>query len=216
MAKKTPHKSKKPKPDTKSALNHQQLKFADYYLGECSFNGVQSAMKAGYRGSYDTLCVTASRLLRNPKVAAYLEEEFTKNTMSANEVMARLADHARGSLIDVLDESGEFDIQDARRRGKDHLLKKLKVTRNINRNKDGGEFETVNYEYEIHDKLSALEKIGRVHSLFTDKHELTGKDGGAVIFSLEDWKKESAEKIKKIEAETNARNGVVETGDEEE
>lgn len=162
---------------SKNTLNHQQLKFANYYLGECSFNGVQSAKKAGYKGNYNTLCATASRLLRNVKVSKYLEKEFAKVAMPSTEVIARLSDHARGSLADILNKDGEFDLSDARLRGKDHLLKKLKITRNIVKNKKGPDYETINYEYEVHDKLAALEKLGKVHSLFTDKIDHSGQIG---------------------------------------
>ena len=57
----------KPKPD--KPLNARQQRFVDAYNG----NATEAARKAGYTGKDQTLYVTASELLRNPKVAAAIK-----------------------------------------------------------------------------------------------------------------------------------------------
>lgn len=47
------------------SLNPKQSAFVEAYAGD----GVEAARKAGYTGSPETLAVTASKLLRVPKVA---------------------------------------------------------------------------------------------------------------------------------------------------
>lgn len=65
-------------------LNPRQQKFVDIYDG----NGVESARKAGYTGSDNTLAQTAHDLLRNPKIV-----EALKNREKV-EKRARIADRA--------------------------------------------------------------------------------------------------------------------------
>lgn len=151
----------------------KQRVFVEAYLGEAKFNATEAARIAGYQGNDQTLAVVGFENLRKPKIAALVSERINEAAMSANEVLARLSRHARGSLLDLLDESGEFDMDGAKERGVDDLLKKLKRKVHTHRTKDGEEDETVTHEFEIHDPQAALVHLGRFHKLFTDKTDLT-------------------------------------------
>lgn len=186
--------------------------FADFYLGEALFNGTQAARLAKYTGDDNTLAVTASRLLRNAKVSAYIEQKLETYGMGANEVIARLAEHARGKITDVMNEDNEIDIGLAKKRNTDRLIKKLKIKRStkiVSELDENGEkisdlessilHEQI--EFEIHDPQSALEKIGRFHKLFTDKIEHGGEVGlkHSVVrvppkMSPEEWNKQQSDK----------------------
>lgn len=155
-------------------LTGKQKAFADFYIGEASLNATRAASLAGYSGDDNALAVAGSRLLRNAKVRAYIEDQLKDLVASPNEILTILTRQAKGSLADVLDESGEFDLDDAKRRGVDVLLKKVKVTEKYDPVMKSTERK---YEYEIYDAQSAAVHLGKVHKLFADRVEHTGKDG---------------------------------------
>lgn len=119
--------------------------------------------------------------------------------MSADEVLRRLADHARGTIEDFVSfveetnpVSGEkkavavIDLEQARELGKLHLLKKFRE------DKDGSR------AIELHDPQAALGQLGRYHGLFLDKTALTdptGKHPAPIIYlpSVDHHKPESEE-----------------------
>jgi phage terminase small subunit len=157
-------------------LTDKQKRFADYYVGEGNLNATRSARLAGYRGDDNALAAAGSRLLRNVKVREYVDDQLRGIALSQNEVLTILTRQAKGSLADVLDDEGKFDLGDAKKRGVDGLLKKLKITETYLKS---GDVEK-RYEYEIHDAKDAAVQLGKVHKLFTEKIEHTGKDGGPV------------------------------------
>jgi phage terminase small subunit len=152
------------------ALTTKQRLFVEAYLANP--NATDAARKAGYKGNDVTLGAVGAENLKKPQIAALVSKRVEDAVMSADEVLRRLSEHARASLADVLDERERFVLKSAKAAGKDHLLKKLKV----NVNKDG----SITHEYEIHDPQAALVHLGKYHKLFTDKTELTGKDGGPI------------------------------------
>lgn len=83
------------------ALTGKQRAFVDQYF-LCEFNGTEAAARAGYQGNRDSLAVTASENLRNPKVRAVIDGRLAERTMSADEVLMRLTDHGRGSAEDII------------------------------------------------------------------------------------------------------------------
>jgi len=153
-------------------LTDKQKLFADKYVGEGNLNATRSARLAGYRGDDNTLAVTGSNLLRNPKVRVYIDQQLSSLSLSASEVLTILSKQAKASLADVLDDEGGFDLGDAKRRGVDGLLKKMKV-------KKGAEW--TEYEFEMYDAQSAAVHLGKVHKLFTDKTEHSGEIGIRLI-----------------------------------
>src|SRR5690349_11119222 len=106
-------------------LTPQMFAFINYYL--ILFNGTEAARLAGYTGDDATLAATASRLLSNDKIAREIDARLTKHAMSANEVLARYTQIARGDIADVVNGVGATDLDEAKRRGKSHLVKRYKV-----------------------------------------------------------------------------------------
>lgn len=159
------------------SLTGKQRAFIDFYLGEAKFNATEAARLAGYEGNDNTLSTVGYENLRKPNIAAVILERLNEAAMSANEVLARLSKHARGRLVDLLDEDGQFDLKVAEERGVADLLKKLKVRTNTRRTRDGEEIEDVSYEYEIHDPQAALVHLGKFHKLFADRVEHANPDG---------------------------------------
>lgn len=167
--------------------------FINAYLGEARFNATRAMRIAGYKGNDNVLAVSGHRLLRKPKIVELVRERINEAAMSANEVLSRLSDVARGRLADCLDEDGRFDLKLAKERGIDQLLKKLKVKRTSKRvglvengDKENSEvletsllYEEV--EFEMYSALDALRDLGRYHKLFAERVEHSNPDGSPLL-----------------------------------
>ena len=137
-------------------LTTKQQLFVEYYLQNP--NGVEAAKKAGYKGNNKQLSVVAAENLAKPSIANHVKQRITDEVMTSNEVLQRLSKQARASVLDLLDDKGDFDIKDVRKRGVADLVKKIKVTQNVLGDKT--------YEYEVHDAQAALVHLGKYHKLF--------------------------------------------------
>jgi phage terminase small subunit len=144
-------------------MNAQQRAFADEYLKD--FNATQAALRAGY--SEKTAYAQGHRLLKNAEISQHIEARLSDITMSANEVLQRLAEQARGEYGRYINEDGYVEVDKLVKDGKAHLIKAVKP----------GQWGTV---YEFYDAQSALALIGKHHKLFTDKTEVSGPDGDVI------------------------------------
>ena len=161
---------------TVNNLTRKQSLFVDFYIQ--TLNATESARLAQYANPNKS----GPRLLQTPSVEAEIESRLAKHHASAEEVLAVLSNHMRGSLgdfIDIDDETGsaKLALAEAKAQGKLGLLKKFKVYRESGTSKDGEPWEKERQEIELHDPQSAAVHLGKYHKLFTDKTELTGKDG---------------------------------------
>jgi phage terminase small subunit len=160
-------------------LTAKQRVFVDSYIIN-GFNATQAAITAGY--SEATAYSQGSRLLKNVEIKQAIDALFTQHAMSAQEVIARLTEHARGDLGDVWDErTGRVDWEKARATGKTALIRRVKTKTTRVTREDGTDIETFEDDIELHSVQTALQLIGKHHGLFIDKQEITGKDGGAII-----------------------------------
>jgi hypothetical protein len=150
-------------------LTVKQRDFIRYYLGRANGNATVAARLAGYGSPKERGC----ELTHNPTVAAEIKRVLDERAMPANDVLARLADQARGPSI-YLRAAGErvyIDAEGMLEDGMGHLIKGVKETVT----KDGDRIQTI----EFADSQAALVHLGRHHKLFTDKAEVTGADGEA-------------------------------------
>lgn len=139
---------------------------------------------------------SASDLLTKPDILSEIQRRLRENAMSADEVLKRLAEQARASFEPFLkyDEANEptLNLASESARRNVHLLKKMtqrRITRTLA--DDVKETEVIT-TIELHDSQAALEKLGRHYKLFTDKTEVTGKDGKEIIVKyVNDWREES-------------------------
>jgi len=97
----------------------------------------------------------------NDSIREVIEARIAEKAMSADEALIRLADMARGNLADFVQDYGAIDWEAVKAKG--HLVKKISHT--------AGKQSSI----ELYDAQSALEKIGRAHGLFVDRHEQTGE-----------------------------------------
>jgi len=164
-------------------LNRRQQAFVRAYLSEARWNATRAARIAGYSAA--TAREQASRLLTNVNIAAAISELTDQAAMPAPEVLARLADQARGTLEDFIDDEGRVDIKQAREAGKLHLVKEYAVEQE-RRGGDDEWWEVQKIKLKLYDAQAALVQLGRHHSLFTDKIEASGPGGGPLRLEWND------------------------------
>jgi phage terminase small subunit len=155
-------------------LTKKQRVFIEEYL-QC-WNAAEAARRAGY--SERTARNQASRLLAKANIQEEVQKRISDKAMSADEVLQRLADMARGDVGDFFDiekMSFHLSLEKAKELGLTHLIKKVKQRTTITQKKDGDEEENHWIEVELHDAQAALVHLGRHHKLFTDKQEFTGE-----------------------------------------
>jgi len=166
------------------ALTNKQKRFIAEYLVD--FNATQAAIRAGY--SEKSAYSIGSENLRKPEINNIIQERI----MSANEVLARTTDIAKGdiaSLMDITPNGFTFRLIDTNENGErvinpnTKLIKKIrqKVTTILAKKEDGEDREIIETELELHDAQAALVTLGKHHKLFADRTEVTGKDGGEML-----------------------------------
>lgn len=132
---------------------------------------------AGYKGNRVTLASVGYENLRKPHIAAEIERRLEESAMSANEVLYRLAEHARASMADFL-VGNNISISRARERGKLHLIKEFTTVTTSK----GDDVISERVTFKLHDAQTALIQIGRAHSLFTDRVESNTTTNGVTIY----------------------------------
>jgi hypothetical protein len=192
-----------------SELTAQQRRWLIRYL--LHGNATKAAEEAGYTHPGKQ----GPRLRKNPKILAAIDEYFHTQEMSAKEVVARLSNQARGSLVDFIrfptNEHGEdiwgidphLDLRKAKRANKLDLIKKFKQKRTTRIDKDGVETQDEYTEIELYDAQAALVQVGRYHGLFTEKIDanVATNDSGMTV---DEWKA-AVEKRRQEAAETLAQ-----------
>jgi phage terminase small subunit len=102
-------RTKNAKAKAKTVLNPRQAAFVREYIAAGCKSATRAAVRAGYGAG---AAVTASRLLRNPKVAAEIEKVqgrlLDREEITAGRVMRELADVAFCSPMDAVDDEGNL------------------------------------------------------------------------------------------------------------
>lgn len=111
-----------------------------------------NATEAAIKAGYSekTAYSQGQRLLKNVEIAESLQARVEEAAMSANEVLKELTDIGRADWREFVE---------------------------IRYDKDG---KVIDATLRLGDKIKSLELIGKYHKLFTDKTEVTGKDGGPI------------------------------------
>jgi phage terminase small subunit len=112
-----------------------------------------------------------SLLLTNVDVSAEITQRLKENQISADEVLTRIAEQAKGEYAKYIREDGSVNISQMVNDGKGHLIRKVKRT--VRTDREGNQTEYT--EIEFYDGQKALELAGKYHSLFTDKVDVTSE-----------------------------------------
>lgn len=168
-------------------LTAKQVRFVDEYLVD--FNATQAAIRAGYKAK--TAHVIGAENLRKPKIAeeiARRQKDLQKRTeISQDRVVKELARIAFADVTDyayvmqaIIERDGvkvpvesavikeTYDLTDDQRA----------AIASIKQGANG-------VEIKLHDKIKALELLGRHIGMFNDKLSLSGTDGGPLTFRWE-------------------------------
>lgn len=138
------------------ALTDKQFLFINAYIE--TLNATKAAIAAGY--SQKTARSQGARLLTNVDIREEINKVLKDNAMGSGEVLGRLTDQARIDLSDYMNDDGSVNVVKLKEDGKAHWIKGVKHTQN-----------GINIEF--HDRYAALVELGRYHTLFTDKTDLT-------------------------------------------
>lgn len=171
-------------------LSNKRMAFVNEYLVD--LNATQAAIRAGY--AIRSARQQSNRLLTNDDIKAEIRVRLDEKAMSADEVIRRLAEHARGDIGDFLDISKvgfEVDLATAFEAGITHLIKKVRMHTVTTLSKDGVETETNTVEIELYDAQAALVQLGRYHKLFTDKTDV--RHDGEIRVIYDDYPNQNAE-----------------------
>lgn len=167
-----------------SELTAKQRRFADEYL--IDLNATAAYKRAGYAAEGNSAEVNASRLLSNAKVAEYIQaamdERSQETKIDANKVLSEIGKLAFADIRKVFDSEGRLlPIHQL----PDEIAASISSIEVVTSRVPGGEPADVEHTSKIKfwDKRGSLELLGKHLKLFTDKTELTGKDGGPVAIT---------------------------------
>ena len=142
-------------------LTNKQKLWLEEYL-QC-WNATEAARKAGYKNPRHSGYENRTK----PYIEKRIRQRLRESAMSADEVLSRLAEQARGTIADFIDASvasGIPDLTEAREKGLLHLMKSISWTKQGMR-------------IELYDAQAALVHLGRHHGLFKDQVEITWREG---------------------------------------
>lgn len=147
-------------------LTDKERLFVEQYF-ICGLNGTEAALAVYDTTDRHVAAVMASDNLAKPDIRARVNERLEQFGLAANEVLARLAMHARGTMEDFIDpDSGAIDMKAAKKARQLHLVKKYRTKYTTFTDKDGGESDTLETEVELYDAQAALVHIGKHLNLF--------------------------------------------------
>jgi hypothetical protein len=146
-------------------LNFRQQIFISSYLGPARGNATEAARMAGYANPG----LAGFRMIKNDKIRAAIDAKVSDAGLTANEVLARLADIATSDMGDFLaiDSKGlpSVDLKRARKVGKLRLIRALRPNR-------------YGMTIELHDSVSALIQLGKYHGLWDGERAPRPPDEG--------------------------------------
>lgn len=172
-----------------AGLSPKQEQFVQEYL--IDLNATQAAIRAGY--SARTANEQGSRLLANVSVAEAVArakaERSRRVGINADRVLEELASIAFARMPDFVEwgsgkqirlkpseELGAFDAA--------AVAQVVESEKFIKMTGDDEQLMSRERSIKLHDKVAALKLVGQHIGMFTEKHELTGKDGQPLVFTI--------------------------------
>jgi phage terminase small subunit len=143
--------------DVTESLTDKQKLFCMMYVGECKFNGSESAKKAGY--SENSAKEQASYLLTNPNILSYIEllkKDLGLRIGVTAEMIAQEYASIGFSKIDDFIGNGNI-VKDITEITKTNVVQSIKTSITTF---DGG--EKTETEIKLHDKLKALVNLSKM------------------------------------------------------
>jgi len=161
-------------------LTDKQSAFVAEYLHN-GFNATRAAIAAGY--AKETAYSEGGRQLRNVDVVAAIKVGLDKNGITPDRIDCEFAQMAMGTDPAELNKllEGGATLADLREMGFDtRQIKKIKSRREVKGQGANATAYDVT-EVEMYDRLAALEKMGKVRAMFTERRETIGDSPAAVV-----------------------------------
>jgi phage terminase small subunit len=154
-------------------LADKERVFVEEYL--IDLNGRQAAIRCGYQpGSASN---DARRMLDKPSVAAAIDKALAERPgITRTRIVDELAKVAFANMGDYAKWDGDgVNLVDSEslEEGQRAAVAEVKQTRT-----ETERSTTVTVNFKLHDKLGALEKLGKVMRMFVDRQEVSGPGGG--------------------------------------
>ena len=156
-------------------LTPKQTRFVEEYL--IDLNATQAAIRAGY--SEKTAYSIGQENLKKPEIAAAVDsalaERSQRTQITADMVLAELARVGFSNIrhyVNWNESAVELTPSDALTEDATRCV--AEISQSVT---NAG----ATVRFKLHDKVGALEKIGRHLGMFKDKLEVTGKDGGPIV-----------------------------------
>jgi hypothetical protein len=148
-------------------LTYKQRAFIEAFFA-CGMNATEAALQVYNTKDRHVAQTIGSENLSKPVIRARVDERLQQFHMTADEVLARIAYHARGSLEDFIDPgSGAIDLSAAKEARSLGLIKRYRTKQIINSKDDTEILET---EIEMYDAQAALRDLGKHLGLFVDRN----------------------------------------------
>lgn len=150
-------------------MTEKQKKFADEYLIDLN---ATRAYKAAYKSvkNDNSAMAGASRMLRNVKVAAYIEEKMAERSerteIKQDDVVKELAKIGFAQITDYVEVQNINGFEKVIIKPTDEIEKeKIGAIAGIKEGRNG-------IEIKMNDKVKALELLGKHLGMFTEKQEI--------------------------------------------
>jgi phage terminase small subunit len=174
-------------------LTDKQKMFVLEYLVD--LNATQAAIRAGY--SKKTARFIATENLSKPYLQEAIQEaqkELAKKSgISPERVLAELAKIGFADIKQYLEYRTAKSVVGHDEVNGEPIIDYTQIIDVIDSSQvDGSVISEVSiskdgtFKFKLHDKMAALDKIGKHLGMFTDKMELTGKDGGPIETTVTD------------------------------
>lgn len=184
-------------------LTGKQRLFVQAYLayGEPTFlNATQSAKKAGYSGSDDTLGVIGHDNIRKPKICSHIEAWFHEQGYNSEELIRRWLTVTQCDLSLYVTPDG-LKLAELKEAGLGFLIKNVRI------NAKGKPV------YDLRDPEKAEEQLAKALGMFIERREITGGGGGPLrIEYTNDWRNPATVPASRPAGDSQAP-GAVQTGD---
>lgn len=156
------------------ALTEKQKRFALYYIQDP--NATKAAKAAGY--SDDTAYSQGQRLLKHVEIRAYIQKKLDTIEITSQRILAETAKVAFADMGDYakVQRGGEVTVTPFEKLepGATRAIKKLKEKRRILSGEDGDTILDQQTEFELHDKLKALETLAKIRGMLKDQVQISG------------------------------------------
>lgn len=158
-------------------LNEKQKKFCEEYLVD--FNACQAAIRAGY--VKNSARIHASRMLSNDNIQRYIQELADQKLKETGDpikkIICELQMIAFGDMRDFM----EWDDRRITWKSVEELGEKTRLISEVKETvtQHGG-----SRSLKLHDKMKAIEMLGRYYKIFTDKVEHSGEVGFKVVVNI--------------------------------